>query len=135
IRAMASQRGVQDAFAFPGFVPAYIRPLFCEGRGPFRWVALSGDRADIAATDAAALNLFPENQSLQRWLRLARERVEFQGLPARICCLGCGVRAVMGRLLNVLGGKETVKVPVVNGRVHLDARTASSLSLMYHGIG
>ena len=126
IRAMASQRGVQEAFAFPGFVPAYIRPLFCEGRGPFRWVALSGDRADIAATDEAALNLFPENQSLQRWLRLARERVEFQGLPARICWLGCGERAAMGRRLNELVRKGTVKAPVVIGRDHLDAGSAAS---------
>jgi urocanate hydratase len=126
IRTMAYQHGVQDAFAFPGFVPAYIRPLFCEGRGPFRWVALSGDPSDIAATDDAALKLFPENRSLQRWVPLARERVQFQGLPARICWLGYGERAAMGLRINELVSKGTVKAPVVIGRDHLDAGSVAS---------
>ncbi|MEK6525573.1 MAG: urocanate hydratase, partial [Nitrospirota bacterium] len=126
IRTMAFQRGVQDAFTFPGFVPAYIRPLFCEGRGPFRWVALSGDPSDIAATDDAALKLFPENRSLQRWVPLARERVQFQGLPARICWLGYGERAAMGLRINELVSKGTVKAPVVIGRDHLDAGSVAS---------
>jgi len=126
IRTMAFQRGVQDAFTFPGFVPAYIRPLFCEGRGPFRWVALSGDPSDIAATDDAALKLFPENRSLQRWIPLARERVQFQGLPARICWLGYGERAAMGLRINELVSKGTVKAPVVIGRDHLDAGSVAS---------
>ncbi|MGH7163935.1 MAG: urocanate hydratase, partial [Nitrospiraceae bacterium] len=119
IRTMAFQRGVQDAYAFPGFVPAYIRPLFCEGRGPFRWIALSGDPSDIAATDDAALALFPQNRSLQRWIRLAREKVHFQGLPARICWLGYGERAAMGERINELVKKGIVKAPVVIGRDHL----------------
>src|SRR6202521_5542999 len=93
IRRMAADRGVTDAFDIPGFVPEYIRPLFCEGRGPFRWVALSGEAADIAVTDAAVCRLFPHNESLTRWITLARERVQFQGLPARICWLGYGERA------------------------------------------
>ncbi len=126
IRTMAYQHGVQDAFTFPGFVPAYIRPLFCEGRGPFRWVALSGDPSDIAATDDAALKLFPENRSLQRWIPLARERVQFQGLPARICWLGYGERAAMGLRINELVSKGTVKAPVVIGRDHLDAGSVAS---------
>jgi urocanate hydratase len=126
IRTMAFQRGVRDAYAFPGFVPAYIRPLFCEGSGPFRWVALSGDPADIAATDEAALALFPENASLQRWVRLARERVRFQGLPARICWLGYGERAAMGLRINELVHKGALKAPVVIGRDHLDAGSVAS---------
>lgn len=126
IRTMAFRRGVQDAYAFPGFVPAYIRPLFCEGRGPFRWVALSGDPADIAATDDAVCKLFPENASLQRWIRLARERVPFQGLPARICWLGYGERAAMGLRLNELVRHGTLKAPVVIGRDHLDAGSVAS---------
>lgn len=126
IRTMAFQRGVQDAYAFPGFVPAYIRPLFCEGRGPFRWIALSGVPSDIAATDDAALELFPENRSLQRWIRLARERIHFQGLPARICWLGYGERAAMGLRLNELVRKGTLKAPVVIGRDHLDAGSVAS---------
>jgi urocanate hydratase len=126
IRTMAFQRGVQDAYAFPGFVPAYIRPLFCEGRGPFRWIALSGDPADIAATDRAALELFPENRSLQRWVRLAQERVAFQGLPARICWLGSGERAAMGLRMNELVRRGAVKAPIVIGRDHLDAGSVAS---------
>jgi len=126
IRTMAFQRGVQDAYAFPGFVPAYIRPLFCEGRGPFRWIALSGEPSDIAATDDAALKLFPENRSLQRWIRLAREKVHFQGLPARICWLGYGERAAMGLRINELVSKGTLKAPVVIGRDHLDAGSVAS---------
>ena len=97
IRGEAQLGGYERAFAFPGFVPAYIRPLFCEGKGPFRWAALSGDPADIAATDRAVLDLFPENESLARWIRLAGERVAFQGLPARICWLGYGERDKAGR--------------------------------------
>ena len=126
IRTMAFQRGVQDAYAFPGFVPAYIRPLFCEGRGPFRWIALSGEPSDIAATDDAALELFPENRSLQRWIRLAREKVRFQGLPARICWLGFGERAAMGLRINELVNKGTLKAPVVIGRDHMDAGSVAS---------
>jgi len=126
IRTMAFQRGVQDAYAFPGFVPAYIRPLFCEGRGPFRWIALSGEPSDIAATDRAALELFPENHSLQRWIRLAREQVRFQGLPARICWLGFGERAAMGLRINELVNKGTLKAPVVIGRDHMDAGSVAS---------
>jgi urocanate hydratase len=126
IRTMAFQRGVREAYAFPGFVPAYIRPLFCEGRGPFRWVALSGNPDDIAATDEAAVSLFPENRSLQRWITLARERVRFQGLPARICWLGYGERAAMGLRINELVRQGTLKAPVVIGRDHLDAGSVAS---------
>jgi urocanate hydratase len=126
IRTMAHQRGVADAYAFPGFVPAYIRPLFCEGKGPFRWVALSGDPADIAATDEAARALFPANEGLRRWLALARERVAFQGLPARICWLGYRERAAMGRRMNELVRRGTLKAPVVIGRDHLDAGSVAS---------
>lgn len=126
IRAMAKQRGVEEAFAFPGFIPAYIRPLFCEGRGPFRWIALSGDPADIAATDRAALDLFPHNASLQRWLRLAGERIQFQGLPARICWLGYGERAAMGLRLNDLVKRGVVNAPIVIGRDHLDGGSVAS---------
>lgn len=126
IRTMAFQRGVTDAYAFPGFVPAYIRPLFCEGKGPFRWIALSGDASDIAATDEAALELFPHDASLQRWIRLARERVQFQGLPARICWLGCGERAAMGRRINELVRAGRLKAPVVIGRDHLDGGSVAS---------
>ena len=99
IRAQAQAAGVDNAFDFPGFVPAFIRPLFCEGKGPFRWVALSGDPADIRRTDQAVLELFPENDSLARWIRMAQERVPFQGLPARICWLGYGERAKAGAAL------------------------------------
>ncbi len=126
IRTMASQRGVTDAYSFPGFVPAYIRPLFCEGRGPFRWIALSGDPADIAATDAAARELFPADGALQRWLQLAGRRVPFQGLPARICWLGYGERAAMGMKLNEMVKEGLLKAPVVIGRDHLDGGSVAS---------
>ncbi len=126
IRAMAVEAGVADAFAIPGFVPAYIRPLFCEGKGPFRWAALSGDPADIAATDDAVLAEFPEDEALARWIRTARERVKFQGLPARICWLGYGERARMGRRMNELVASGKVKAPIVIGRDHLDAGSVAS---------
>jgi urocanate hydratase len=126
IRTMAHRRGVRDAYAFPGFVPAYIRPLFCEGKGPFRWVALSGDPKDIATTDDAALELFPGNAALQRWIKLARQRVRFQGLPARICWLGCDERAAMGLRLNELVAGHAVAAPIVIGRDHLDAGSVAS---------
>jgi urocanate hydratase len=126
IRAQAEKGGVTDAFDIPGFVPEYIRPLFCEGRGPFRWAALSGDPADIAATDALALQLFGHNQGLSRWIRLAQERVAFQGLPARICWLGYGERAQFGLAINDLVRRGVVKAPIVIGRDHLDAGSVAS---------
>jgi urocanate hydratase len=126
IRTMAFRRGVKEAYSFPGFVPAFIRPLFCQGKGPFRWVALSGEASDIAITDEAVLELFPENASLHRWIGLARERVQFQGLPARICWLGYGERAAMGLRLNELVRKGTVKAPMVIGRDHLDGGSVAS---------
>jgi urocanate hydratase len=126
IRTMAHQRGAQDAYGFPGFVPAYIRPLFCQGRGPFRWIALSGDPSDIAVTDQVVLDLFPHNASLQRWIRLAQKHVHFQGLPARICWLGYGERATMGLKLNELVGTGALKAPVVIGRDHLDGGSVAS---------
>ena len=126
IRTMAHRRGVEDAYHFPGFVPAYIRPLFCEGRGPFRWVALSGEPADIAVTDELVLRLFPENESLARWIRLARKRVKFQGLPARICWLGYGERARFGLALNELVAKGELRAPIVIGRDHLDCGSVAS---------
>ncbi len=126
IRAQAEKGGVADAFDIPGFVPEYIRPLFCEGRGPFRWAALSGDPADIAATDALALQLFGRNQALSRWIRLAQERVAFQGLPARICWLGYGERAQFGLAINDLVRRGVVKAPIVIGRDHLDAGSVAS---------
>jgi len=126
IRAQAQKAGVEDAFAFPGFVPAFIRPMFCEGKGPFRWVALSGDPADIYRTDEALIKLFPENESLARWLRLARERVHFQGLPARICWLGYGERDKAGLAFNDLVARGEVKAPIVIGRDHLDAGSVAS---------
>jgi urocanate hydratase len=126
IRTFAFQRGVKDAYAFPGFVPAYIRPLFCEGRGPFRWVALSGDPADIAATDDLVLELFPHNRILDRWIRLARKRIRFQGLPARICWLGYGERAQFGLAINDLVKKGKLKAPIVIGRDHLDCGSVAS---------
>jgi urocanate hydratase len=116
----------ERAFSYPGFVPAYIRPLFCEGKGPFRWVALSGDRADIAATDAALAKAFPDDEGLQRWLRLAGERVPFQGLPARICWLGYGERDVAGVLFNELVARGEVGAPIVIGRDHLDSGSVAS---------
>ncbi|MBI3697534.1 MAG: urocanate hydratase, partial [Acidobacteria bacterium] len=126
IRTMAHQHGVADAYSFPGFVPAYIRPLFCEGRGPFRWVALSGEPADIAATDELVERLFPENESLQRWIRLARKHVKFQGLPARICWLGYGERARFGLALNEMVARGELRAPIVIGRDHLDCGSVAS---------
>ncbi|WP_329007552.1 urocanate hydratase [Micromonospora rifamycinica] len=126
IRGEAQLGGYPRAFDFPGFVPAYIRPLFCEGRGPFRWAALSGDPADIAATDRAILDLFPENESLARWMRLAGERVAFQGLPARICWLGYGERDVAGVRFNEMVAAGELSAPVVIGRDHLDCGSVAS---------
>ena len=126
IRTFAHQRGVTNAYDFPGFVPAYIRPLFCEGRGPFRWAALSGEASDIAITDDLVLELFPENRSLRRWIDLARKRIKFQGLPARICWLGYGERAQFGLAINDLVKKGTIKAPVVIGRDHLDCGSVAS---------
>jgi urocanate hydratase len=126
LRAQAVQAGETRAFEIEGFVPRYIRPLFCEGKGPFRWAALSGDPADIEATDEAVLGLFPENRALQRWIRLARERVAYQGLPARICWLGYGERAKAGVAFNGLVGSGRVKAPIVIGRDHLDAGSVAS---------
>ena len=126
LRARAKEKGLQNAFDFPGFVPAYIRPLFCEGKGPFRWAALSGDPADIAVTDDLITGMFPENKSLQRWLRLAREKIAFQGLPARICWLGQGEREKAGRAFNDLVRTGKVKAPIVIGRDHLDTGSVAS---------
>jgi urocanate hydratase len=126
IRAQAKKAGVEDAFEIPGFVPEYIRPLFCEGKGPFRWVALSGDPADIARTDRLALELFPKNETLARWMKLARERIQFQGLPARICWLGYGERAEFGLAMNDLVKRGEVKAPIVIGRDHLDTGSVAS---------
>jgi urocanate hydratase len=120
------KRNVKNAFDFPGFVPAYIRPLFCEGKGPFRWVALSGDPEDIYTTDEALKNLFPNNKGLHRWLNMARERIAFQGLPARICWLGMGEREKAGLLFNQLVREGKVKAPIVIGRDHLDAGSVAS---------
>ncbi len=126
IRGEAQLGGYDRAFAFPGFVPAYIRPLFCEGKGPFRWAALSGDPADIAATDRAILELFPENESLHRWIRMAGERVAFQGLPARICWLGYGERDRAGVRFNEMVAADELHAPVVIGRDHLDCGSVAS---------
>jgi len=126
IRQQAFNNGLTDAFEFPGFVPAYIRPLFCEGKGPFRWVALSGDKEDIYSTDEAVKELFPEDAHLHRWLKMAREKVPFQGLPARICWLGYGERAKAGLKFNELVAKGIVKAPIVIGRDHLDAGSVAS---------
>ncbi len=120
------KRGVKNAFDFPGFVPAYIRPLFCEGKGPFRWVALSGDPEDIYTTDKALMELFPDNKGLHRWLHMARERIAFQGLPARICWLGMGDREKAGLLFNELVRTGKVKAPIVIGRDHLDTGSVAS---------
>lgn len=120
------KRGVKDAFNFPGFVPAYIRPLFCEGKGPFRWVALSGDPEDIATTDKALMELFPDNKGLHRWLKMAHEKIAFQGLPARICWLGMGEREKAGLLFNELVRTGKVKAPIVIGRDHLDCGSVAS---------
>ncbi|HUH07267.1 MAG TPA: urocanate hydratase [Egibacteraceae bacterium] len=126
LRGEAKTGGLADAFSYPGFVPAYIRPLFCEGRGPFRWVALSGDPADIAATDAAALEEFGDNDALARWLRMASERVPFQGLPARICWLGYGERAQLGVRFNEMVSSGDLRAPIVIGRDHLDSGSVAS---------
>jgi urocanate hydratase len=126
IRAEARDAGVEDAFAIPGFVPEYIRPLFCEGKGPFRWVALSGDPKDLHRTDDLVLDLFPEDRHLERWIRLARERVAFQGLPARICWLGQGERARFGLALNALVESGELSAPIVIGRDHLDTGSVAS---------
>ncbi len=126
IRKMALDAGVKDAFEIPGFVPEYIRPLFCEGKGPFRWVALSGDAEDIRKTDDLALELFPKDETLNRWLRLARDRVHFQGLPARICWLGYGERAEMGEAINELVRRGDLKAPIAIGRDHLDTGSVAS---------
>jgi len=126
IRGEAELAGYSRAFEFPGFVPAYIRPLFCEGRGPFRWAALSGDPADIAATDAAILDLFPGNEPLARWIRMAQEKVHFQGLPARICWLGYGERHLAGLRFNELVARGDVQAPIVLGRDHLDCGSVAS---------
>src|SRR5512143_3730931 len=126
LRAQAQDAGVANAFDYPGFVPAFIRPLFCEGKGPFRWVALSGDPADIRRTDEAILELFPENEHLARWIRMAEKMVEFQGLPARICWLGYGERARAGLKFNELVASGKVKAPIVIGRDHLDSGSVAS---------
>jgi urocanate hydratase len=126
LRAQAREAGVEDAFAYPGFVPAYVRPLFCEGRGPFRWAALSGDPADIGRTDEAILELFPDDAGLHRWIRMAQARVPFQGLPARICWLGYGERARAGAVFNDLVARGEVSAPIVIGRDHLDAGSVAS---------
>lgn len=126
LRQRAYDFGVKDAFNFPGFVPAYIRPLFCEGKGPFRWVALSGNPEDIYRTDEALIELFPEDEHLHRWLQMAREKIPFQGLPARICWLGYGERALAGLKFNELVAKGIVEAPIVIGRDHLDAGSVAS---------
>ncbi len=126
LRARAKEAGVENAFDIPGFVPAYVRPLFCEGKGPFRWVALSGDPKDIAETDKIILELFPEDKGLSRWINMAQERVQFQGLPARICWLGYGERARAGLAFNELVKSGKVKAPIVIGRDHLDSGSVAS---------
>ena len=126
LRTVAHDAGLADAFAFPGFVPAYVRPLFCEGKGPFRWVALSGDPDDLARTDELVLELFPDDEHLVRWITLAREKVRFQGLPARICWLGQGARARFGVALNDLVARGEISAPIVIGRDHLDTGSVAS---------
>ena len=126
LRGQAKAAGVEEAFGYPGFVPAYIRPMFCEGRGPFRWAALSGDPRDIHATDEAVLRLFPKDPVLARWIPLARERVKFQGLPARICWLGYGERAEFGLEINRMVKRGKLRAPVVIGRDHLDCGSVAS---------
>jgi urocanate hydratase len=126
IRTVAADAGLSEAFKIPGFVPEYIRPLFCEGRGPFRWVALSGDVQDLERTDRLVVDLFPDNQHLARWIRLSRERVAFQGLPARICWLGQGERARFGLALNDLVARGELSAPIVIGRDHLDTGSVAS---------
>jgi urocanate hydratase len=126
LRGRAFEKGLKNAFDFPGFVPAFIRPLFCEGKGPFRWVALSGDPEDVYTTDKAILKLFPENQSLKRWMTMAKEKISFQGLPARICWLGQGEREKAGLMFNELVRTGKVKAPIVIGRDHLDTGSVAS---------
>ncbi len=126
LRKGAQDAGCADAFQIPGFVPEYIRPLFCEGKGPFRWVALSGDPADIHKTDALALKMFPEDETLQRWFRVAREKIQFQGLPARICWLGYGDRAKLGVAMNDLVRRGELSAPLAIGRDHLDTGSVAS---------
>jgi urocanate hydratase len=126
IRAQAHQEGVTDAFAFPGFVPAFVRPLLAVGRGPFRWAVLSGDPADIAVIDDVVLREFADNTPLVRWIRMAREKVHFQGLPARICWLGYGERAKLGLIVNEMVRSGALKAPVVFGRDHLDSGSVAS---------
>jgi urocanate hydratase len=126
LRTVAFDAGVADAFDFPGFVPAYVRPLFCEGKGPFRWVALSGDERDIHRTDELVLELFPDDAHLHRWIAMAREKVHFQGLPARICWLGQGERARFGVALNDLVASGELSAPIVIGRDHLDTGSVAS---------
>ena len=126
IRARAQEQGLKDAFNFPGFVPAYIRPLFCEGKGPFRWAALSGDPNDIAVTDELIMNMFPENKGMIRWMKMAKEKIAFQGLPARICWLGQGEREKAGLAFNELVRTGKVKAPIVIGRDHLDTGSVAS---------
>ncbi len=126
IRQVAKDEGVTDAFDFPGFVPAYIRPLFCEGKGPFRWVALSGDPEDIYRTDEKVKALFPDDAKLHRWLDMARERISFQGLPARICWLGLGQRHLAGLAFNEMVASGELKAPIVIGRDHLDTGSVAS---------
>jgi urocanate hydratase len=126
LRARAKERGLENAFDFPGFVPAYIRPLFCEGKGPFRWAALSGDENDIAVTDEVMMNLFPENEGMIRWMKMAKEKIAFQGLPARICWIGQGDREKAGLAFNELVRSGKVKAPIVIGRDHLDTGSVAS---------
>jgi urocanate hydratase len=126
IRQVASDEGLEEAFDFPGFVPAFIRPLFTEGKGPFRWVALSGDPEDIYRTDELIKELFPENEALIRWIDMARQKVSFQGLPSRICWLGYGERMKMGLAINELVRKGEIKAPIVIGRDHLDSGSVAS---------
>jgi len=126
IRTVAFDAGVTDAFAIPGFIPEYIRPLFCEGKGPFRWAALSGDPKDLHRTDELVLQLFPHDEHLKRWITLARERIHFQGLPARICWLGQGDRARFGVALNDLVARGEISAPIVIGRDHLDTGSVAS---------
>jgi len=123
---MAMEKGVKNAFDFPGFVPAYIRPLFCEGIGPFRWVALSGDPEDIYKTDAKVKELIPDNPHLHNWLNMARERIQFQGLPARICWVGLEDRARLGQAFNEMVASGELKAPIVIGRDHLDSGSVAS---------
>jgi urocanate hydratase len=126
LRQRALDAGVRNAFDYPGFVPAYIRPLFCEGKGPFRWVALSGDPQDLLATDEALLELFPDDEHLRRWIRMAQDKVAFQGLPARICWLGYGQRSIAGQRFNELVQSGRVRAPIVIGRDHLDSGSVAS---------